>query len=225
MDFGLSFGYVFEDKDWFRKIAIPALCALIPVVGEFIVMGWGLKATKNVIEGKERNALPELEFGADLGRGFMATLITLIYSLPVIILVGIGGLLAGLGSENFEGANVILVILGACVGLLGMLVSLVIAFFGVAGIANYVAKGNFGAAFRFKELYGMIKKSFVSWLLVIIGQIVALGLIAPLGAIACGIGALLTYVYGTAVYSHLIGQAYNQSMTPVLGEVEPVGEV
>lgn len=224
MDFGLSFGYVFKDKDWFRKIAIPALVALIPVIGEFIVMGWGLKATKNVIEGREEDALPELDFGTDLGRGFMATLISLIYGLPVAILVGIGGALIGFGTER-EVANVLLIVPGACIGLLGLILGLLAAFFGVAAIANYVAKGEFGAAFKFEELFGMLKKSFVSWLLVIIGQIIALGFIAPLGAIACGIGALLTYVYGTAVYSHLIGQAYNQSMTPVTGEVETMGEL
>lgn len=224
MDFGLSFGYVFQDKDWFRKIAIPALVALIPVIGEFIVMGWGLKVTKNVIEGKEKDALPELDFGRDLGRGFMATLITIIYSLPVAILVGIGGAFIGFGTER-EVANVLLIIPGVCIGLLGFLFGLFVAFMAGAAIANYAAKGDFGAAFKFKELFGMIKKSPVSWLLVIIGQIIALGFIAPLGAIACGIGALLTYVYGTAVYSHLIGQAYNQSMTPVTGEVETVGEV
>jgi len=225
MDFGLSFGYVFKDKDWFRKIAIPALVSLIPIIGQFIVTGWGLKATKNVIEGKETDALPELDFGTDLGRGFMAAVISFIYGLPVAILAGIGGTLAGFGTEQADAANVILIIFGSCIGLLGLVLGIVIAFFGVAAIANYVAKGEFGAAFKFKELYGMIKKSFVSWLLVIIGQIIALGFIAPLGAIACGIGALLTFVYGTAVYSHLLGQAYNQSFTPVMNEVEPVGEV
>jgi hypothetical protein len=56
MDFGLSFSYILNDKDWFRKIALPALCALIPVVGQFVVAGWGLKATKNVIDGNEQNA-------------------------------------------------------------------------------------------------------------------------------------------------------------------------
>jgi len=225
MDFGLSFGYVFEDKDWFRKIAIPALVSLIPIIGQFIVTGWGLKATKNVIEGKERNALPELDFGGDLGRGFMAAVISFIYGLPVAILSGIGGALAGFGTERPEAANVVLIIFSVCIGLLAFALGVVTAFFGVTAIANYVAKGEFSAAFKFKELYGMIKKSFVSWLLVIIGQIIALGLIAPLGIIACGIGALFTFVYGTAVYSHLIGQAYNQSMTPAMGEVETVSEV
>jgi hypothetical protein len=220
MDFGLSFSYVFEDKDWFRKIAIPALCALIPVLGEFIVIGWGLKATKNVIDGKERNALPELEFGSDLGRGFVVSVIALIYSLPVAIIVGISGAMFGFATEQGRSGSWVLIILGICIGLIGLLLLIASALLAPPAVANYVAKGEFSAAFKFKEIFAMLKKSFVSWLLVILGQIIALGFIAPLGAIACGIGALLTFVYGTAVYSHLLGQAYNQSAVPAIVEVE-----
>jgi len=222
MDFGLSFSYVFKDKDWFRKIAIPALCALIPVLGEFIVIGWGLKATKNVIDGKERNALPELEFGSDLGRGFIASVIALIYSLPVAIIVGISGAMFGFATEQSRSGNWVLITLGSCIGLIGLLLGIASALLAAPAVANYVAKGEFSAAFKFKEIFAMLKKSFVSWLLVILGQIIAMGFIAPLGVIACGIGALLTFVYGTAVYSHLIGQAYNQSAAPVIGEVEAI---
>jgi hypothetical protein len=220
MDFGLSFSYVFEDKDWFRKIAIPALCALIPVLGEFIVIGWGLKATKNVIDGKERNALPELEFGSDLGRGFVVSVIALIYSLPVAIIVGISGAMFGFATEQGRSGSWVLITLGSCIGLIGLLLGIASALLAPPAVANYVAKGEFSAAFKFKEIFAMLKKSFVSWLLVILGQIIALGFIAPLGAIACGIGALLTFVYGTAVYSHLLGQAYNQSAVPAIVEVE-----
>ncbi|MDY6846073.1 MAG: DUF4013 domain-containing protein [Chloroflexota bacterium] len=222
MNFGLSFSYVFEDKDWFKKIAIPALCALIPVVGQFIVVGWGLKATKNVIDGKERNALPELDFGQDLGSGFIASLIVLIYSLPVAIIVGISGAMFGISSEQGSLGNWILIILGSCIGLIGLLLGIVSAILAVPAVANYVAKGQFSAAFKFKEIIAMLKKSFVSWLLVILGQIIAMGFIAPLGVIACGIGVLLTSVYGTAVCSHLLGQAYNQSVSPIIGEVETI---
>lgn len=224
MNFGLSFGYVFEDKDWFRKVAIPALVSLIPIIGQFIVMGWGLKATKNVIDGRERNALPELDFGGDLGRGFIAAVISFIYGLPVAVLAGIGGALAGFTTDGPEAANAVVIIISACIGLVAFVLGIITGFFGAAAVANYVAKGEFSAAFKFKDLYGMIKKSFVSWLLVIVGQIIALGFIAPLGIIACGIGALFTFVYGTAVYSHLLGQAYNQSTTPIMGEVEAVPE-
>jgi len=221
MDFGLSFSYVFKDKEWFKKIIIPALCGLIPVVGQFVVSGWGLKATKNVIAGNTEDALPKLEFGADLGRGFMAALITAIYSIPVAIFVGIAaGLFAGGGSAADETVGIILMILGGCFGLVGLLLAILVGFMGLAAVANYVAKGQFGAAFKFKEVFGLVKKGFVSWLLVIVGQILAMGIIAPLGAIACGVGVLLTATYAIAVYSHLLGQAYNKAVTPALGSVE-----
>lgn len=221
MDFGLSFSFVFKDREWFRKIAVPALVSLIPVVGQFIVMGWGLKVTKNVIEGKLHNALPDLDFGADLGRGFLASVIGVIYGLPVAILTGIGGASFGFADTN-ENMRVVLYIVGSCLGLLGLLLGILIAFMSVVAIANFVAKGRFGAAFNFKEIFGLLKRSFGSWLLVILGEIIALGIIAPLGLIVCAIGVLLTIVYGTAVYSHLLGQAYNKSTIPAQGEVETI---
>jgi hypothetical protein len=220
MNFGLAFSYVFKDENWFKKIAIPAVCSLIPVVGQLVVTGWAMKAAKNVIEGNEEHALPKLEFGADLGRGFMIFLITLLYNLPVIIVGGITGAIFGFGSDANQSVMIILFILGGCLGIVVLLLGLLIGFMNVIGIANYLAKGKFAAAFKFKEIFGMLKKSFVSWLLVIVGQILAVGIIAPLGTIACVIGVFLTLAYGLAVYAHLLGQAYNQSASPVMGEVE-----
>lgn len=217
MNFGLAFSFVFKDKDWFKKVALPALCSLIPIVGGFVVSGWALKVAKNVIEGNQENALPELTFGADLGRGFKAAVISLIYSLPVAILAGIGGGLLGTGTAN---ESTVPIIFGACFLLIGLLVGLLIAFLGVVGMANFVAKDQFGAAFKFSELFKMLKKSFGSWLLVLLGQILAMGLIAPLGTIACGIGAVLTAAYGLAFSNHLLGQAYNKSTQPGALEVE-----
>jgi len=220
MNFGLAFSYIFKDENWFKKIALPAVCSLIPVVGPWVVNGWALKAAKSVIEGNEEHALPELEFGADLGRGFMVFLISLIYNLPVMIISGIAGALFGFGGEADETMMTVLFIVGGCIGLIGLLLGLLIAFMSVIGISNYLAKGEFKAAFKFKEIFSMLKKSFVSWLLVLVGQILAVGIIAPLGTIACVIGVFLTMAYGLAVYAHLMGQAYNQSVSPVMGEVE-----
>lgn len=220
MNFGLAFSYVFKDKDWFKKIAIPAVCSLIPVVGAWVVSGWAMKAAKNVIDGNEEQALPKLEFGADLGRGFKIFLITLIYNLPAAVLFGIAGALFGFGGDADNTVMTVLFILGGCIGLIGLLFGLLIAFMSMIGIANYIAKGEFSAAFKFKEVFAMLKKAFVSWLLVLVGQILALGIIAPLGTIACVIGVFLTMAYGLAVYAHLIGQAYNQSVSPAMDEVE-----
>lgn len=220
MNFGLSFSYVFKDKEWFKKLAIPALCSLIPVVGQFIVLGWGLQVTKNVIDGNVEDALPNLDFGGDLVRGLLATVITFLYSLPIAIFSGLAGFLFGFGGESGDFLGTVLMIAGGCFGLVAFLFGILLAFMSAAGVANYIAKGKFGAAFQIKEVFGLVKKSFVSWLLVIIGQIIALGIIAPLGVIVCVIGVLLTMAYGTAVYSHLLGQAYNQSATPAFEAVD-----
>ena len=219
MKFGQAFSYVFKDPDWFKKIIIPALCGLIPVVGQFIVIGYTFKVAKKLIAEGTDTPLPVLDFGADLGKGFMVSLITLLFVLPVMILGsiagGIGGALAGVYEEAWV---IILSILAACVGILAGLLALLITFILPPAIANYAAKDVFKAAFNFKEIFGMIKKSFKSWLLVFVGSLLA-GLIAPLGSIACGIGVILTAIFAALVNYHLIGQAYNVSNTPVQGEI------
>jgi len=68
----------------------------------------------------------------------------------------------------------------------------------------------------------MLKKSFVSWLLVVVGYLLAIGLIAPLGTVACVIGVFLTTAYGNAVVMHLLGQAYVASKPSFVETVEVV---
>lgn len=211
MDFGLSFGYVFKDKEWFKKIIISALVNLIPFLGPLVLVGWGLKTTKKLIDGEDEIPLPSLKFGADLGKGFIVFLITIIYAIPFIIFMGLG-----ISSFIFSGnldqpINILLVCLGACFALLAILLGFLTLFLFVIGVANYIAKGKFGAAFRFKELFGMLKRSFVSWLLVVLGMIVAF-LISPIGTLLCIIGASLTMTYSITFVTHLLGQAYNKSM-------------
>lgn len=219
MKFGKAFNYIFKDPDWFKKIIGPALCMLIPVIGQLIFMGYLLKVTKNVIGGDEDSPLPQLDFGADLGKGFMGFLITFIYLLPVSIIGGIAGGMSGAMMNADETMMIVLGILGACLGIIALVIGLLISLIMPIAIANYAATYEFGAAFRFKELFGMLKSSFVSWLLVLVGGLLA-GLIAPLGLIACGIGVLLTAAYAGLVNYHLIGQAYNVSKAPKLGEIE-----
>ena len=219
MKFGQAFSYVFKDPDWFKKIIIPALCGLIPVVGQFIVIGYTFKVAKKLIAEGTDTPLPVLDFGADLGKGFMVTLITLLFMLPVMILGGIAGGVGSAMATVYEDVWVtVLGILTACIGLFAGLFALLIAFILPPAIANYAAKDVFKAAFNFKEIFGMIKKSFKSWLLVFVGGLLA-GLITPLGSIACGIGVILTAIFASMVNYHLIGQAYNVSNTPVQGEI------
>jgi hypothetical protein len=219
MNFGLSFSYVFQDEQWFKKIMLPAVCMLIPIVGWMVTLGWALKVTRNLIDGVEQ-PLPDLDFGGDLGRGFFAFLISFVYSLPASILSWLSSGIANWFYGAGEGVGIAITLIAGLLGLLSFALGLVASFISTAAIANYVAKGDLGAGFQLGEIFNIIKSNFADWLLVVVGAFLALGIIAPLGAIACVIGVFLTVTYGLAVMTHLMGQAYNRSQaTP--STIEP----
>jgi len=81
------------------------------------------------------------------------------------------------------------------------------AFAMPAAMGNYAARGNLGAAFRFKEVFGLLRSAPGAYLLTLLGIMVA-GFVAGLGTIACVIGMFATLVYSQAIMGHLYGQAY-----------------
>jgi hypothetical protein len=206
MDFGIAFSYVFKDKEWFKKMIIPALVNLIPFLGSLVLVGWGLKTTKKLIDGEEEIPLPKLDFGADLGKGFMVFLISLIYAIPFLILIIPLFFIGKLDQYS----RLLVICLGGCLTIFIGLLGLIILILFVVGVANYAAKGKFGAAFRFKELFGMLKRSFGSWLLMILGLIVGF-IISTLGIFLCVIGITIPMTYSVTFNSHLLGQAYNKA--------------
>ena len=216
MDFGLAFSFPFRDQQWFKKLVVPGLVSLIPLVGQFYLVGFGLNVAKRVID-KDPESLPDLDFGGNLKRGFMSFVIGLGYSLPLImlalifgiIMVAIGGLA---GDNNSEVAGILGVVSGAGFGIISMIYGIIVAFFTSAALGNYLAKGEeLGAAFRIREIWTLLKQAIVPYLLVVLGGLLA-NLVGSLGSIICAVGLLLTLPYATVVYGHLIGQAYLQAI-------------
>ncbi|MCB2209831.1 DUF4013 domain-containing protein [bacterium] len=223
MNFGLGFSYIFKDEDWFKKLIVPALCMLIPVVGWMVTMGWALRVTRNVMDGVEK-PLPELNFGDDILRGLFAFLISFIYQLPVSILTSISGgvdYLRVFGNGEMTWAFGLFT---GTVGLVAFLLGLFTTFLSLGAIANYVKNDDFSAAFRLGEVWQIVTANVGDWILVMVGLIIAVGLIGPLGTIACVIGVFLTLTYGMAVTSHLLGQAYVRSQPNLDPVVEVVDE-
>ena len=223
MNFGLSFSYIFKDKDWFMKLLLPAVCMLIPVVGWMVTLGWALKVTRNVIEGKE-NPLPDLVFGEDILRGFFAFLISFVYSLPISIITSISGMIDKWAFNQNEYTMLGITLVTGVLGLLAFLLGIVTSFFGTAAIAHYIAKDDISAAFRFDEVYKVLTANLGDWVTVALGIVLAVGIIGPMGTIACVIGVFLTMTFGQAVMGHLIGQAYLKSR-PLVTVVEPSPDI
>jgi len=213
MDFGLAFTFPFKDQQWFKKLVVPGLVGLIPIVGQFFLVGFGLNVAKRVIENNPET-LPELDFGGDLKRGFMTFIVGLGYGLPLIILALIFGIImVAIGGLTSNGDGTITGIVGGILGfgviIISLLYGIFVAFFTSAAYGNYLAKAEqLGAAFRIQEIWGFLKKAVVPYLLVIVGGIIA-NMVGGLGSIICVVGLLVTMPYAMAVYGHFVGQAYN----------------
>jgi hypothetical protein len=208
MNFTKAFTYIFDDPRWLEKLVIPLLVTLIPVIGWMVAAGYLLRVTRNVAE-HQVEPLPELEFGADLGRGFNLFVASLVYVLVSTLLF-----LPLALTENGSDIPFFAIALAIFGGLLILLYALFMMIIMPVVKANLAVKGRLGAAFDFKEIFRMIGNNFTAWLIVIGGTILCNGIIAPLGGILLIVGAIITGFYAQLIIAHLTGQAYAHSQTP-----------
>jgi len=207
MDFGLAFSYVFEDKDWVKKLALASVLCLT-VIGIIPVLGWGLEVMKRVIK-EDPEPLPNWsKFGQYFVKGLLVVLVGFVYSLPVIVIgscnAGAGALLGNTG-EDF--ATPLIWILTTCLSCLYILYGVGISLVIPAALGNYAASGEFGSVFKLGEIFKIVRNNLGNYGLVFLGLLLS-NIIAPLGGVACGIGIAVTTAYAILFNSHLMGQAY-----------------
>jgi hypothetical protein len=211
MEFGLPFSFQFKDPDWVKKLLLAALISIIPIVGQLFLLGWGLEITRRIItDDPNVNLLPELEFGKSLGKGFQLFIISLVYSIPLIIFSLPLSIVPGIVSTSDMDttlATIINIITVVCCGGLSLIYLILFLFMVPAANGNFAAHGNLGAGFRFAEIFGLVRKAIVPYLLVIVGMFIA-GIISGLGGIVCGIGVFATMAYAQTIIAHFTGQAY-----------------
>jgi hypothetical protein len=226
MDIGKAFTFVFDDKDWIVKILIAAgitLAGIVlfwliipPFLAALLLGGYGVEITRRVIRG-DSEVLPAWEdWGAFFTDGLKVFVIGIVYALPIIAVSMCLGIPVGILSDNGEDAAGLFSALLSC---LNFLWGIVMAFTLPAAIANFVAKDDMSAAFRFGDVFGLVRDNFVTYLLVAILSWVA-SLIGGLGLLVCGVGVLVTAPYGTWVTNFLYGAAYVEAT----GQAPPVLE-
>jgi hypothetical protein len=214
MRFGDAFTFPFQDADWLKKVAIPAVCMLIPVVGPFIVMGFGLEIAKRFIHNNPE-LVPAFDFGGFLRTGFMGAVVSFVYSLPMVIcMIPSYGFPAFAAAQGDDTMVIIGWVVLACCGCLALLLAIALMLLLPAALGKFLDEGTLGAAFQVGEIVKLVRADIVAFLIAIVGGVVG-SIIAPLGMIACGIGVLFTYAYFFAIYGHFIGQAYTQAKAKV----------
>jgi len=195
------------------------LFGLIPIVGWIVVIGYAMRVTRNVANRVDQ-PLPNCNFGDDLALGFKYVVVTLLYGLVFIVIAWLIGIFAALIQHDIS-----TVLAGFAIAILIMFLiaySIFLALFLPVVQANIAVKDNIAAGFNFKNIFGMLSKNITSWLLVIGGSILG-GMIAPLGGIVFGIGALFTTMYSQLMVANLQGQAYAVSQ-PAVEVIETVVE-
>ncbi len=215
MDYGKAFTFVFEDKNWPTKLIIGGILSLIPIVN-FAALGYGLKVLKNVAEGAEQ-PLPEWSDFADcFVQGLVSFLGGLVWAIPVILLsLAIGFMSAVTGYEgDLQGAGgpvwLCVTSLSCLSGLYGMFLGVVTP----AAVTQYAVSGEFGAMFRFGQIFKYITSNLGPYIIALLLGLVA-AFIASFGFALCGFGIFWTAFWAMLVINYLLGQVYVASESAV----------
>jgi hypothetical protein len=235
MDIGKAFAFVFEDEAWITKILIAAAILLLGVLFSWLLMiplilalallgGYSVEITRRVLRG-QLDGLPEWDdWGTLLAEGLKVMVIAIVYALPLIILGICLGVPSGFLSDSGDAGAAVGGLLGFLLSCFAFLYAIAMSIVLPAAIAFYAAEDDLGAAFRFGDVFGLVRDNLGTYLITWVMSWVA-NLIGEAGSLVCGIGWFLTFPYGVMVTGHLYGQAYAASTgqaavpAPVLDEV------
>lgn len=219
MDVNKAVRFVFEDKQWVSKLLIAVLMSLLAfvIVPALILQGYVIKLVRQVMNGN-RDELPEwTDWGKLLSDGFFLTVGELVWMLPLILLVIIVSVATGgLGSISEDAAAVAATGGGLLLLCLVLLMVLAALFLTPALMIQYAIKDEFGALFRFSEVFDIIRNHMSDILIAFLVTVAAvfvvsliggvLGLVPCLGWIAAFVIGLAAGPYVSFVGGHLYGQ-------------------
>ena len=222
MDVNKAFRFVFNDKQWISKLLIGAAMSLLSIfiLPAFILQGYLVKLVRQVMGGQD-DMLPEwMDYGKLLRDGFFVTIGQLVWALPFILLLTImAAVTGGLGSVvNNSGDMVAAATTGAGLLMVCLVFLTVIAFLFLtpALLIQYAREDDFGAMFRFSEIFDIIRDNMADILIAFLVSVVALlaisvvagivGIVPCLGWIAVALIGLAMGPYIQFVTGHLYGQ-------------------
>lgn len=210
MDIERAIKFPLDDKDWLKKLLIGGVLNIIPIIN-MATFGYTLQAGKNIIDGQEA-PLPEWsEFGSYFVKGLMAFVAILIYSLPIIAVSCLSGILDGALASSGGYPRTTMAVVALCFGIFGSIYGLLVQFVAPAALTQYMLTDEFGVFFRFGDIWAYIRANIgdyvVAFLLLIVISVVA----SLLGTIACVVGLVLTLPWAFLSMAHLYAQVYRQS--------------
>ncbi len=220
MDFGRSISYVRQDPNWLVKVILGSIIMFIPIVN-FAALGFIANTMRNINAGQE-TPLPDWgnDFGGLFVRGFKYIVVTLIYTLPIIVVSGVfGGIVAGVTSaaSNSDAAGNTIGLLFLCLVPIVFIGALVLGLLGIIAAVRFAITDDFGSAMRFGEVFAELRNNIGVWLIMILFTVLASVIFQFIGMITCGLGFLVIF-YLYLIQAHLAVQAHRQSTGSMVTE-------
>lgn len=201
MDIGRSFEYVFEDKEWPKKLLIGGLLNIVPVL-HLATAGYALRMLRRSARGEEL-VLPEWDqIGDDWVQGLRQAL-----ALAILLLPTIPGIVSLVSIAN-ESAGSDNPLVACCFGVtcLSALWALFVAVIYPMARAHLALTNEFASFFRFGTVLRAIGKQLGDYIVVLLLIVVVQAVAWTLGSIVCLVGVFFFWFYGQLVIADLVGQ-------------------
>jgi hypothetical protein len=190
MQFGLAFTFPFQDTDWVKKILLMAVISIIPIVGQFVLLGWVIEICRRVIANEQPTLPDAIDFGKWLVKGLLGAVIGFVYVLPLLVIYGCMFVVMFLVPTIITDSNtagILVSVVSICGGCLILLLAITVGIIMPAALANFAVEGQIGAGFRLGEIFGLVRAAPGAYLLVLVGGLLE-GIVGGLGGIVCCIG-------------------------------------
>jgi len=159
MSIGKAIGFVFEDEQWISKLLLGTVISIIPLFGAAALTGYAIAVLRNVKAGSHRPLPTWDRLGEYLVDGLLFWVATLIYSIPLLVLlcpIALVWILPVAAGDNQD----LTTILGSIAGLISAGLGCLSVLYGVALWIvtpvlqiRYAETGKLETCLRFGEVF------------------------------------------------------------------------
>ena len=200
-----AFTWPLRDPDWISKVLIIALTLLIPIIGSINGLGWMLASLDRLRAGEERLAPANLSY---ISRGLRLFAVELIYTIAIVV-VALAIFVPALALSVNQGqgsANSGLIAAAVLLNLVGFSVITVLSLaltFMMPAIVLATDRVGVAAGIDVRAVLGRSRANLNHTLIAGL-MLIAASFVGSIGAVACGVGVLVTSAYALAMQAWII---------------------